>query len=95
MDLDKLRDLLVQKIFTDIELIFSNGTDQVTIHAHKNILAISCDYFHKMFHFNKDITTTRIIVDKPDIAGDVVASFYGINNISPNYPEWRHILEVL
>ncbi len=87
MDQDKLCD-------TDIELIFSNNKRQVTIHAHKNILASSCDYFRKMFNFNGNITTTKIIVDEPHIARDIIHSFYGIDRNSSNYPKWRYILEV-
>ncbi len=94
MDQNKLREIYTSQIYTDIELIFYNGTHQVTLCAHKAILAVSCDYFRKMFNFNADITSTKILVDKPDIAHDVVASFYGINSNSSNYPTWQHTLEI-
>ncbi len=94
MDLNKLRDFFTSQTYTDIELVFSNGTQQVTVQAHKLVLASGCDYFHKMFNFNRDITTTKIIVDEPNVAYDVIASFYGINSNSKNYPEWRHVLEI-
>ncbi len=94
MELIKLRDPLINKKFTDIKLIFSNNTCQVTVGANKIILVSNCKYFEKMFNFNGDITTTTIIVDEPEIALDIMLSFYGIKSNSKNYPEWRHILEV-
>ncbi len=94
MDSNKLRDFLTNKRYTDIELVFSNSTHQITMGAHKAILASSCQYFGKMFNFNGDITTTKIIVDEPNIAYDIILSFYGINSNSSNYPEWQYILEI-
>ncbi len=95
MELNKPGYFLTNKKFIDIELIFSNGTHQVALAAHKFVLASNCEYFNKMFNCNGDITTTAIIVDEPDVARDVILSFYGIKSNSKNYPKWRYILEVL
>ncbi len=94
MDLNKLRNLLMCREYTDIELVFSNGTQEVIVHANKIILASSCDYFYKLFNFNKNVSSVRIVVDVPEIVRDIVLSFYGINTNSSNHPEWRYVLEV-
>ncbi len=93
MDLNKLREIYTNKLYTDIELVFYNDTHKVTIYAHKAILASSCE-FCKMFDFGADITTTKIFVKNPDLARDIVNSFYGIETNSTTYTKWQYILEM-
>ncbi len=94
MDPNKLHEIYTLQMYTDIELIFYNDTYQVTMRAHKNILAISCDYFRKLFDFNTDNATTKIFIKEPAIAHDIIDSFYGIESKSTTYPEWRYVLEM-
>ena len=43
--------LLINNLFTDVELILNDNKDPISIHVHRNILASSCDYFYETIYF--------------------------------------------
>ena len=44
--------LIINNLFTDVELVLDDNKEPISIHAHQNILASKCDYFTKLFTFN-------------------------------------------
>jgi WD40 repeat protein len=96
MDLNKLQQDLVNKEFTDAELIIVDPNEKINISIHKIVLASSSDYFRKLFTFGdgKNKSTYEIIVDDAKVSHDIIYSFYGIKINSPNYPEWKYILKI-
>ena len=80
MDLIKLQQDFINRKYTDIEIIFFNDDNHITIHAHKIILACCSDYFDRMFNFGteKNQNQIKINVDDIGIARDLIYSLYGI-----------------
>lgn len=100
MDLNESYQDLLVKNFTDIELILIDPHNSIIIHAHKIILACSSKYFKKLFTIGKigdgiNKSVIEIHTRNSKIAHDVILTFYGKNINSANYPEWKHILEMI
>ena len=85
--------LLVNNLFTDVELILDDNKDPISIHVHRNILASSCGYFMKLFTFNSNINQNKFIlkVDNAKITKDLIYSLYGKEI---EYPDNRYLLEM-
>ena len=85
--------LLINNLFTDVELILDDNKEPISIYAHRNILASSCNYFMKLFTFNSNINQNKFIlkVDNAKITKDLIYSFYGKEI---EYPYNRYLLEM-
>ena len=85
--------LLVNNLFTDVELILDDNKEPLSIHVHRNILASSCDCFMKLFTFNLNINQNKFIlkVDNAKVTKDLIYSFYGKEI---EYPDNRYLLEM-
>ena len=76
MDLNKLFQYITNQV-TDVELILIDSNSSTKIKVHKTILAFSCDYFYKLFVFNKNQSEFTIHVNNIDVAHHIILSFYG------------------
>jgi len=68
---------LNDKLFTNVTIEFVDETESIRLDAHQDILAFSCDYFKKLFQFNKS-TFYRIVVPDANCAVSIVKEFYNI-----------------
>ena len=70
-----------------------DNKEPISIHAHRNILVSSCNYFMKLFTFNSNINQNKFIlkVDNAKITKDLIYSFYGKEI---EYPDNRYLLEM-
>ena len=77
--MEKLYQDIINKFYTDIEIIFIDSSNTLSIHAHKLILGYSSTYFQNLFCFGKEKTQSsiRIEVDNAKVALNVIMSFYG------------------
>jgi WD40 repeat protein len=91
----KLRHVLYDEEFTDVELIIVDPNEKLNIFVHKVILACSSDYFYNLFTFGdgKNKSTFEIIVDDAKVSCDIIFSFYGIKTNSTDYPDWKYLLK--
>ena len=85
--------LIINNLFTDVELVLDDNKEPISIHAHQNILASKCDYFTKLFTFNSNTHQNKFIlkVDNAKIVKDLIYSFYGKEI---EYPDNRYLLEM-
>ena len=69
--------LLVNNLFTDVELILDDNKELLSIHVHRNILASNCNYFMKLFTFNSNINQNKIVlkVDNTQVGSKVKTMF--------------------
>lgn len=95
MDLDILREDLLEKKLTDIVLVLKDSNVEIRMHLHKIILYCSCEYFRKMILFNFDKPIQCMNVSSAGITRDIILLFYGIQPEIDNYPEWFYILETI
>lgn len=95
MNINKLYLDLSNKKYTDVELLIGDDTKEIRISVHKLVLAYSSDFFDRLFTFGmeKNQTCITLKVDNADIANDVILSFYGLNQRSINYPDWKYQLK--
>lgn len=77
MNLNKLRQDLLDKKFTDVNLILYDSEGSIGLHAHRVVLAISCDYFHQLFTFGSEKNEFDITIKIPDNKAihDIIMSF--------------------
>jgi len=68
---------LEDKIYTNVTLEFVDESETVVIDAHKDIVAFSCEYFDRMFRFNKS-NHYQIIVSNAKSAINIIREFYGL-----------------
>ena len=62
MFIKNLQKDLIDKIYTDVEIIFVDQTNTSNLYVHKVILASSSQYFDKMFTFGKENGQTQITI---------------------------------
>ena len=82
---------------SDIGLtIKDNNNDNIHLKLHEFILVNSCEFFEALILFpNSDKNNLTIEVPNALIVRDIIASFYGVNQNSTNYPQWKYILETI
>ena len=109
MSLDNLLNTIEKYVPYDIILILSDGTNTVTMNAHKMILLSQCIYFEKLLtNFvacnlknisicvnceTEKICNITINVPNAYICYDVFQSFYKHVTNIHEYPHWYHLLE--
>ena len=97
MNFEKIRQRFFDKKGANIDLTIID-TDNNTIHLklHEFVSVNSCDFFESMISFpntSKNIFTIEV----PDahVTHDIIASFYGVDQNSTDYPDWKYILQML
>lgn len=96
MDYNKLRQDLIDKKYTDTQLLLVDVNKQLHIDLHKTILIFSSVYFYKLFTYqSQNQHQITIIVDDVDITYDLIMTFYASNINSGNYPYWEHKLKLI
>lgn len=94
MNTDKaLQDILIDKIFTDCVLTFTDERQTLSLDCHKTILVFSSDYFNHAFATNINQKCIDITVGDAHIAREVILSLYGVQNTKEN--GWKHLLDTL
>jgi hypothetical protein len=70
---------IVQKKYTDAQLIIHDGVQTIIMHVHKMYLSLFCEYFEKLFNFGDAITKSEFNIEVADsgIFRDVVLTLYG------------------
>ncbi len=82
MDFNKLREDLVEKKITDVQLkLIDYDGGIIILDVHKIVLVFSSSFFYKLFSFGNSINNKNIdiFVDDRKIAYDFIMSFYGIS----------------
>ena len=95
MNLDELYETFNNELFTDITLIITDNTNEITIDLHKVILYSSCIYFKKLLTNFKEKHLNEITIEVPNafVCYDIIMSFYGQKTNIGNLPKWQHLLE--
>lgn len=95
MDYNILYKCAKQGLFTDFELTFDDGINQIIMKVHRHILYASSPYFRAMFtnFMDSNVKQKTMFVENAHIYHDIIVSFYGQKINSANYPEYKHILE--
>nr|WBF70945.1 hypothetical protein [Megavirus caiporensis] len=95
MDYNILYECAKQGLFTDFELTFDDGINQIIMKVHRHILYASSPYFRAMFtnFMDSNVKQKTMFVKNAHIYHDIIVSFYGQKINSANYPEHKHILE--
>lgn len=96
MNIEKLYQFFLSNQYTDLSLIIKDdeGNTPVILNVHRNILAASSEYFHKLF-INNTINANQMEITVPNnlVAKDVILSFYGHYHRSPTtYGAWHRWL---
>ncbi|ANB50439.1 hypothetical protein [Powai lake megavirus] len=95
MDYNILYECAKQGLFTDFELTFDDGINQIIMKVHRHILYAYSPYFRAMFtnFMDSNVKQKTMFVKNAHIYHDIIVSFYGQKINSANYPEHKHILE--
>ena len=72
--INKLSADIINKKYTDTVIKLIDPNKSLEMHVHKNILALSSDYFDRLFNFGnaKDKSLYEIYVDNVHIAYQVI-----------------------
>ena len=80
--------------FTDVELILQDSIKIIKLKLHKIILSYASEYFYKLFSFNKHKSNYTMVVLDADLIESIIMSFYGLQSVPHNYPEWEYTLKM-
>jgi hypothetical protein len=96
MDFEKLYLNLINKEFTDINLILEDNYNCLNTKYHKIILGSSCDYFYNLFTLfkEKNESSIKIKVNDVNVANDIILTFYG-KNINLAEKDYNYILNYI
>nr|URM61881.1 BTB domain containing protein [Mimivirus sp.] len=86
----------MDNIELDICLSLCDNDNQLVLNSNRKILSESCPYFEKLLSGNfSESLENKITVFVSDVAivNDIIASFYGLNTNSTNYPDWEYYLQ--
>jgi len=81
---------LKDKFYTDAKIKFIDDFASVSIDVHRVVLAMSSEFFDKLFHFNK-FDSYDIFVPNITCAIDIVNEFYGSNK--NDIIDWTNTLD--
>ena len=95
MNSDKLYYYVKEKLFVDLTLTLIDGTNEITINVHKNILSCACIYFEKLLTNFKEKNSNNITITVPNthVSYDIIISFYNIKANIGILASWKHLLE--
>ena len=94
MNSEKVRQRFFDGKDFDVELTIKDNNTTIILKLHRFVLMNSCDFFEALLLFpNSNKNNFTIEVPNALVVCDIIASFYGINQNSTNYPEWQYILE--
>ncbi|ANB51044.1 putative BTB/POZ domain-containing protein [Powai lake megavirus] len=87
----------MDNIELDICLTLCDDDNQLVLNSNRKILSESCSYFEKLLSGNfTESIENKITIFVPNVAivNDIIASFYGSNTNSTNYPNWEYYLQI-
>ena len=82
--------------YSDVKLILTDGTDSISINAHRIILAAASEYFQKLFHNFREKDAKEILIEVPNshASYDLITSFYGCKPDVTDH-EWQYHLNMI
>lgn len=96
MNAEKIKQRFFDGKDSDIELTIKDiDKNIIRLNLHRFVLLNSSNFFEALILFPDSNKNKYIEVPNIYIIRDIIASFYGINQNSTNYPEWQYILETL
>lgn len=82
---------LIDKKFTDVELVLIDHLEKITLHLHKSVLIFTFDYFYKMFSFNNR-NRIEMIVPNAKIMEYIIMLYGYDRTIDTDFPYWKQVI---
>ena len=94
MNSEKVRQRFFDGKDFDVEISIKDNNNTIILKLHRFVLMNSCDFFEALLLFpNSNKNNFAMEVPNALVVCDIIASFYGVDQNSTNYPKWQYILE--